>query len=163
MKTEMPPIIKDFMLRVGYDKSEVDESHNSYLSLVSSLIREGSEKLFRYKSRFKCSENDNASSANRNNKIPIIQEPNMQQEKSISTSQLITTTRKHLIYFYPNENVVIKVLKSRELAKDLENLNNEFKIAKSISHPSFRQSIERITLYSKQALLLKWASGFPID
>ena len=164
MKKEMPLIIKDFMLRAGYDESETNKSHNSYLSLMSDFITEGSEKLFRYKTRFGHSENEIASSVNRNDNIAIMQGTNMQQEKSTLTLQLITTTRKHLIYYCPTENVVIKVLNTEDpQVKDAGNLVNELKMAKSISHPSFRQSIERITFENKEALVLKWAPGIPIS
>ena len=72
MKTEMPSMIEDFILRAGYDKSEIDKIRISYLTLMSSFIREDSEKILCYKSRFKFSENDNVSSVNHNNNMYII-------------------------------------------------------------------------------------------
>jgi len=164
MKTEMQKMIKDFMLRAGYEESKTDESHNSYLSIVSRFISEGSEKLFHYKNRFRQPENKNVSSNNNRSYTANTQKINAQQEKSARDLRLIITTRKHFIYFCPNENIVIKVLRSTNaLAKDAENLDNELQMIKCISHHSFRSSIERTTFENKQALVLKWVPGYPIS
>ena len=58
MKKDLQPILKDYMIQSGFELYETEQSHTSYLSLVSSFIVLESEKMFRYKDRFMPSKDD---------------------------------------------------------------------------------------------------------
>jgi len=184
MKADLPQTIRNYMLRAGFEQSETEESHKIYLSFVSNFTVLESEKMFRYKSRFTPSEAEvnkpvkkrkmETTSPQSHHDLNSLYEicgnkanrleRDSQCDASTESLHLITNTRKHLIYFSSEQKTVIKVLKSRTpLAKDIYNLDNEFKIAKSISHHAFRPSIQRTIFENKEALILQWCPGFSIN
>ena len=171
MKEDLPQTIKYYMLRSGFEQSDIEESHKMYLSFLSNFIVLGSEKMFRYKSRFAPSEvnklaqkekmetNSPQSNHSLYSLYEVFDNIAIRMERDF-----IFNENKHFIYFSTDQKTVIKVLKSsKSLAKDKENLDNEFKVAKLISHPAFRRSIKRTMIENREVLILQWCPGFPIN
>ena len=52
---------------------------------------------------------------------------------------------------------------SSSSVKYAKNLDIEFEVTQNVSHHAFRSSITKTTYGDKQALLLEWADGYPID
>ena len=118
-----PEYLKQTMFNSGFHTLEVEEIHTSYVSVYSSFIVSQTKILDGLKSSWILPP-------------PVSSQP---QRGSVSESQgnanetivLIKITRKHYIYRDKCNNAVIKVqISDAPSIKEVENLENEFKVSK---------------------------------
>jgi len=80
----------------------------------------------------------------------------------IRRKNLVFTSEKSSVFhaFHSTGVVALKILNNANpLTKDAEELENEFKITKNISHPGIRKCLKRAVFDKKQALVLEWVDG----
>ena len=85
-------------------------------------------------------------------------------KSSLSSTQLVKTTKRHNVYCVqtPNGLRALKVILSDEpTIDDVQNLDNELKMANQINHLGFRKSFAKVIYQNKQALILEWVHGKP--
>ena len=184
MKSELPDKIKRCMIDAKFRKVQVEDSHQTYVSMVSMVLISETGKFLRFKERFKYtasndqSQNDSALSLNKSADEPQLMMPSKQENQKIESvppihikeiqlnstlMNLLATSAKYNIYHLPSENMIMKVLNPHTSTADVNNLDNEFKIGSTDSHPSIRRSYQRIAFQNKQAILLECVPGIPIN
>ena len=185
MKSELPGKIKRCMLDAKFQETEVVESHEAYVSIVSRVLISETGKFLRFKERFKYADNNeppqNISAQHHENSYDkpdctMASEKKRQKTESAppthiekiqlnpASMNLLATTTKHNIYYLSTENMIMKVLNPyTSTVKDVNNLDNELKIGAVDSHPSIRRSLQRSVFHNMQALLLECVPGIPIN
>ena len=86
-------------------------------------------------------------------------------EPSISSIQLIQSTKRHNIYCIstPDGMRALKTtLTDNPSIDDIQNLDNELKIGSQITHHAFRKCYGRTIYQNKKALVLEWEDCNPL-
>ena len=128
--------LSNIMINSEYQVSETEESHNSYITFLSSFLSSETKKINCYKSKSR----PQKLKSDGTNISDVIEFEDL--EICDSSFKIIATTRKHCLYRVstPHGYRVLKVLKSRSpRSKDIENLVNELTIVNKVEHHAFRQ------------------------
>ena len=167
-RDQLPQHIKDHMKSIGYNDSEIVESHESYSSFVSMLVITETKKLVQITSNI-----ETYSIANANLQSNVARSSSSLEYLERITSYistitsrdkhvtLLTSTKKHALFHVnnmqlsPNCSVLIKALKENN-AKNVKSLENEMLIGQTMHHPSFRSSLLSTRFENKPAIVLEF-------
>ena len=140
--TNFPCWLKQIMRSSGFDHSETQESHASFVTLYSSVIILLNKNLIHFRCKMFTSPgvsndvNDQIArhreeSIHNSTMVIAANNSNTKEKKDGDTSinqssKLVVTTEKHHIYYNSRKNIALKVLISTcPSNEDIENLDNE--------------------------------------
>ena len=180
----LPQYLKNIMDKNGFTKAEKQDTHECFLSFYSNFLISETERLLRYLEPIISRNNDAQADSDDEMKIkPKRQFTNQpsktlddgkeyipvdESRKILSNHTLILSTKNHHI-FHVSTPFGIRVLKSlrsdssTSTIKNINALNNEFEVSKKMSHYFLRKAFAKTIFQGKNALLLEYVPGVPID
>ena len=182
----LPTYLQNLMLDAGFNNSETEIRNDAFISFFSNVIVSFTNLYVGHNATLHNSNHRQKGEGKATQSKPSLQLETNSEDKhgdilsesiniissenglhsSNSSIELVAKTLNHSIYcvLVSGQKLTIKVLRLNSTdVKNIEHLDNELQIAKSISHPALRQSFARTTYQNKQALVQEWVPGFPIQ
>jgi len=165
---ELPEYLKNIMHLSRYDKLEMEDTHECYLSFFSKYLILHTERLIRYLTEISTIKRCNAGEINAGpNKRRKLNEAVTLGDGKKYALLARYTTKKYQIFFVSTSlgERLVKTLKpgNCSIKKNTNALNNEFQVSSKVQHHFLRKAFAKTTHEGRQALLLEYIPGIPID